>query len=663
MPLIACPKCDYEFDSRAASCPKCGEVMTGILRQHAGKLIDGKYRLLKRLGRGGMGEVYKAEHVHLGTTRVIKVMRPQLVDDKESQDRFLREARLATRIQHPNVATLHDFSTLPDGSYYMVWEFIDGTDFSAYSKSGEPLTAGVAIRLVIHALAGLGAVHAAGIVHRDISPDNLMVHTDPTTGEPSVEVIALGSAKADAVDGALTGTGIFIGKWRYASPEHLGVLESDQKIDGRADLFSMAIVLYELLTGETPFNAETPGQYVLLHAADRPNPVTLESVSIPTAPGVEPVLVKALARDREERYGTASEFATALEEVLEQLEGPDAPPTMVLTPTPDVPFPLGPEPTVQTDGRSQAPDKKQKTLIAAAAAAAVFAVLFAGALLLVLNSLKGGESPAPRAAVATMPPAPSSTSGETVEIQFEEPAVTADTATESSEAALGLPSPDPAEPEPATAAPKPAAAPAPLVVRRKPVKPEPELTEPPSTEPSQPPVMVPPPPPPPVTDSIPGTGERLFGWRSKRLVDSREYKEGFRKGIIRDYSDMWSRGGCDWASVARGVYLADYAIEISTFRNLTSVDNEDIRYWLEELLQEELDGIAGEKGTVTTENVIYWASDEGDSGIGIEMIFRTSSGRVLAKIRHEINEDSAADAAEEMAEVVADFIEDHEVIE
>lgn len=164
------------------------------------------------------------------------------------------------------------------------------------------------------------------------------------------------------------------------------------------------------------------------------------------------------------------------------------------------------------------------------------------------------------------------------------------------------------------------------------------------------------------TDTIPGIGRPLFGRRSKRLTDSVEYQTNFREGIIRDYGDMWSRGGCDWTSVAEGVQLADYAISVSPFGNLTDVENERVRYWLEESLQEELDGIAGNAGNVSTENAIYLASDGPDAVIGIEMIFRDSSGRVVAKLRHAIREDSAADAAEEMVEAVTDFIEDHEVV-
>jgi hypothetical protein len=124
------------------------------------------------------------------------------------------------------------------------------------------------------------------------------------------------------------------------------------------------------------------------------------------------------------------------------------------------------------------------------------------------------------------------------------------------------------------------------------------------------------------TDTIPGIGRPLFGRRSTRLTDSAEYRADFRSGIIRDYGDMWSRGGCDWASVAEGVQLADFAITVSPFINLTDLEADGVRHWLEANLQDELDGIAGSAGKLSTENAIFLASDGPDAAIGIEMIFR-----------------------------------------
>src|SRR5439155_2516440 len=127
MPFF-CIHCRSEIDPKFRACPHCGEAVTDFLRKHLEAPIDGKYQILSRLGVGGMGEVYKALHVHLNALRVLKVMHPNIIGEEGAHDRFLREARLATRIHHPNVATLFDFSTLDDGSRYMVWEYIEGTN-------------------------------------------------------------------------------------------------------------------------------------------------------------------------------------------------------------------------------------------------------------------------------------------------------------------------------------------------------------------------------------------------------------------------------------------------------------------------------------------------------------------------------------------------------
>src|SRR3982750_1320937 len=156
---IRCIRCGNEFDASAKVCPNCGEPLTDFLRKYLREPIDGKYEILERLGVGGMGEVYKVRHTFLGTIRVVKVIRSSTSESKDGQERFLREARLATRVQHPNVATLHDFSALPDGSQYMVWEYIEGTDLRKFVLERQFLRPASAVRLAVQALLGLEAIH------------------------------------------------------------------------------------------------------------------------------------------------------------------------------------------------------------------------------------------------------------------------------------------------------------------------------------------------------------------------------------------------------------------------------------------------------------------------------------------------------------------------
>ncbi len=327
-----CIHCRSEIDPAYKACPFCGEAITDFLRRYLEAPIDGKYKILARLGVGGMGEVYKVLHVHLNAIRVIKLMRPAIAGDRGAHDRFLREARLATKINHPNVAALFDFSTLDDGAWYMVWEYIEGTNLHDLIEERGPLSPRYAAKLAIEALAGLEAIHRAGIVHRDVSPENLMITRD-SSGDERVKIIDLGIAKQWSEDTTAdqTKTGIFVGKWKYCSPEHLGILRAGERIDGRADLYSFGIVMYEMLTGLTPFQADTPHGYLVLHASQKPRPLRDLNPSITDSPELESILLRALEKDRGKRFGSARELAQALEEALPLLsDTPGEPPPLPL---------------------------------------------------------------------------------------------------------------------------------------------------------------------------------------------------------------------------------------------------------------------------------------------------------------------------------------------
>ena len=258
-----------------------------------------------------MGAVFKAVHTHLGALRVIKVIHANIAGSADAKDRFLREARTATKVHHPNVATLHDFSSLPDGSHYMVWEYIDGENLAQRLRSRGTLPPRQAIHIIQQALAGLDAIPRAGIVHRDVSPENLMI-----TAEDTVKIIDMGVAKVeDAGAVSQTRTGIFVGKLRYAAPEQLGFIPDGEKIDGRADIYAMAMVLFELLTGRPPYEAKSPHEYFMLHARPQEAPTVSLPPNMLGAAALQEVLEKALSRDRNNRYATAREFSSALEVV------------------------------------------------------------------------------------------------------------------------------------------------------------------------------------------------------------------------------------------------------------------------------------------------------------------------------------------------------------
>lgn len=314
-----CINCKASIEPDYKACPFCGEPITDFLRTYLEEPIDGKYQILSRLGVGGMGEVYKVLHIHLNSIRVVKLMRPSIATEENAHERFIREARLATKIHHPNVATLFDFSTLPDGSYYMVWEYIEGRTLSDVIRDNVNLSPQYAAKLSVQALKGLDAIHKVGIVHRDISPENIMMSSDED-GEENVKIIDLGIAKqwGDSTDDK-TKTGMFVGKWKYCSPEHLGMLKKEERIDGRADLYSYGIVLYEMLTGTPPFIADTPHRYLMMHSAENPKKFREIDPETNIPEELEQVVFRSLEKDREKRYDTARDFSRALSKLLPSL--------------------------------------------------------------------------------------------------------------------------------------------------------------------------------------------------------------------------------------------------------------------------------------------------------------------------------------------------------
>jgi len=418
-----CIHCRSEIDPTYKACPYCGEAITDFLRKHLEAPIDGKYQLIARLGVGGMGEVYKVLHIHLNAIRVVKLMRSAIATDKNAHDRFLREARLATRIQHPNVATLFDFAMLDEGARYMVWEYIEGTNLHELIESRGPLSPRYAAKLAVQALHGLDAIHRAGIVHRDVSPENLMITRDDE-GEERVKIIDLGIAKTGGDEGEeKTKTGMFVGKWKYCSPEHLGMLEASERIDGRADLYSFGIVLYEMLTGVPPFQADTPHGYLMLHASEKPKPMHDVNPTVPAAPELEAIIFRALEKNRAQRFATAREFADAIEKIIPSLsDTPGAQPVLPeaievtdeatrATPRPnDVLTVLTRElaSTVITSSSEATPRKKPRSRLAAVAI--VLVILIGGGAGVMFRTRKTEPiAPAPKpvqASTAMVPKAP-----------------------------------------------------------------------------------------------------------------------------------------------------------------------------------------------------------------------------------------------------------------
>jgi len=273
--------------------------------------IEGKYEILEKIKEGGMGAIYKVRHRLLDEVRVVKVIRSHMEPTGENGERFLREARVANRLRHPNIAALHDFAIGDDGNAFIIMELIDGLNLLEILQTGGPPPIPLTLEIARQSLKALGYLHRQKLVHRDVSPDNLMLTRD-MDGHPQVKLIDLGIAKAlEGGASELTTTGIFLGKPRYASPEQFGI-SGGAGLDARSDLYSFGIVLYELLTGQCPISGKDPASFMAGHLL-RP-PLAFEESDpkgrVPTE--LRAAVLRSLSKKPEERFETAEDFIWAL---------------------------------------------------------------------------------------------------------------------------------------------------------------------------------------------------------------------------------------------------------------------------------------------------------------------------------------------------------------
>jgi beta-lactam-binding protein with PASTA domain/serine/threonine protein kinase len=259
-----------------------------------GRLLDGRYRIGPRVARGGMASVYEATDVRLDRTVAVKIMHPGLGDDDEFAARFVREARSAARLSHPNVVAVYDQGE-EDGTVYLAMELVDGITLRDVIRKESPMSPARALALVEPMLSALAAAHRAGLVHRDVKPENVLIADDGR-----VKVADFGLARAVSADTQHTATGgVLIGTVSYLAPE----LVVDGRADARADVYAAGVVLFELLTGTKPHEGESPIQVAYKHVhEDVPPP----SVVVPGIPAyVDALVARATARDRGSRPADA----------------------------------------------------------------------------------------------------------------------------------------------------------------------------------------------------------------------------------------------------------------------------------------------------------------------------------------------------------------------
>ncbi len=278
--------------------------------------LEGKYEILEKMDEGGMGSVYKVRHLLLDEIRVIKVMRPHLADDDILRQRFIREAKVAIRLNHPGLASVYDFTMDKAGYFFLVLEFIDGMDLHHLSKIMQKMPLGMCLEIADQSLSVLGYLHSKEIVHRDISPDNLLISRDDDK-QLVVKLIDLGIAKIQAEDEQLTATGAFLGKVRYSSPEHFQTQEG-ASISPASDIYGFGIVLYELLTGVHPIKGSNISAQIAGHLMHKllPFDTTDPDGNIPQE--MRAIIEKSTSREPSERYANCKEFQRALAPLIKK---------------------------------------------------------------------------------------------------------------------------------------------------------------------------------------------------------------------------------------------------------------------------------------------------------------------------------------------------------
>ena len=386
---LYCPICEQQFDD-GELCPTDGNRLVRLTNQidpFLGRELDGRFTILERIGAGGMGSVYRARQHSVNREIAIKVIHPGWVSDPSSIKRFLREARIASRLAHPNIVAVMDFGQAPDGVFWLAMELVEGRTLHDVLLADGPFEVARLVRVGLQLCDALEGAHAIPIVHRDLKPANIMVLA---SGRDLVKVLDFGLAKSLAIDATgntMTSAGMPLGTPTFMPPE----LANGEACDGRADLYSLGCILFLLATGQPPFVTDSVPEMIALHGTQPAPPVT----GVPSAIGA--VIDRLLAKHPEDRFPTAAATRAALEAAYDESRASatalDDGHTHVYAPAP----PRGPE-TSQliappVPGVSTPPPRRRATL-AIAAALGVAAVAIALAI-----GLAGSAPAAP-------PPAP-----------------------------------------------------------------------------------------------------------------------------------------------------------------------------------------------------------------------------------------------------------------
>ena len=342
-----CPKCAAVYGAEVIFCRNDGTILDDSAGTLTGQIIAERYRIISRIGEGGMGKVYLAEHIHMKRRCAIKFLHADLAGNEGALKRFYREAENASRIDHPNVVTVYDFGEAENGGIYLAMEYVEGESLQKKIERGDALPRDLVASIVRQTASALKSAHAMGIAHRDLKPDNIMLVA--RDGETRVKVVDCGIAKARGAAQKVTVTGAIVGTPDYMSPEQL--LAGD--VDGRTDQYALALVAVKMLTGKLPFAATTSVESITSRLTTEPMPLRSLRADVAWPQLLQDVIARALAAEPADRYPTVVEFSRAFDRAIGTLGGnvtptvaeitlpaSAIPPTRVSTPPPRGRFPL-----------------------------------------------------------------------------------------------------------------------------------------------------------------------------------------------------------------------------------------------------------------------------------------------------------------------------------
>jgi eukaryotic-like serine/threonine-protein kinase len=300
-----CPKCGVEYPDATTLCPADGVALEKDPDALVGTTLAGKYRIDARLNEGGMGTVYRGCHVLMDKTVAIKVLRPSLAADEKIVARFSREARAASRITHPNAISVTDFGEDESGHVFLVMEFLSGRTLKDLIRDEGPLPLARVVDITRQIGDALNAAHAQGVVHRDLKSDNIML-VDTMAGDHA-KVLDFGIAKINEpegdIDTNLTAPNLVIGTPQYMSPEQCS---QDAEIDARSDIYSLGVILFEMLVGHVPFSGDSPTIVMMKHLQEPVPSILEERTDVPAS--VARVVTRAMAKVRDNRYQNVAEL-------------------------------------------------------------------------------------------------------------------------------------------------------------------------------------------------------------------------------------------------------------------------------------------------------------------------------------------------------------------